>query len=75
MKHRPPVIGALVAVFRLGFNVWSTAAEMNGFSNSRSQWTTLDTNYISKCKEGIRMLVFLASILYGTLAFLMEDKI
>ena len=29
-----------------------TSAERNGLSNSLSQWTTLDTIYISKCKEG-----------------------
>ena len=35
---------------------------------------TLDAIYISKCKEGIRVLVFLASVLYGTLVFFMEVK-
>ena len=48
--------------------------EANGLLNLPSQWTTLDTIYISQCKEGVRVLVFLATILYGTLAFFMEVK-
>ena len=32
------------------------------------------STFQSECKEGIRVLVFLASALYGTLAFFMEAK-
>ena len=63
---------------RLGFNLWSGKVALqqktNRPSNLQSQWTTLDTIYLSKSKESVRVLVFLASILYGTRAFFMEVK-
>ena len=72
MKHPPPVVGTLVAALRSEWR--GHTSETNGLLNSPSQWTTLDTIYISQCKEGVRVLVFLATILYGTLAFFMEVK-
>ena len=66
MKHPPPVVGTLVAALRSEWR--GHTSETNGLLNS------LDTIYISQCKEGVRVLVFLASILYGTLAFFMEVK-
>ena len=82
-EFNPPlVIGALVAALekrmmdnRLGFILRNGGSHFTRNERTIKFAISVDhTGHISKCKEDVRVLVFLASVLYGTLAFLMEVK-